>query len=543
MMVSVMAAALILGGCSSGGGKTADSGDGDSKQSFTWVVNSELASMDTSLATDMISFGMLNNVYEGIYRIDKDNQPILAGAEKEAEVSEDGLTYTVKLREDAKWTNGDPVTAKDYVYGWQRTVDPTTASEYGYMFDPVLNATEIQNGDKDKKELGIKATGDYELEITLAKPTPYFPYLLAFPTYFPQHETTVEKYGKDYATDDSKAVYNGPFVLTDFKGPGTDTSWKLKANDKYWDKKAVKMAEIDFDVVKEENTAINLFQDGQADDVTLTGDAALQLKDDKSFVIAPGATIQYLGLNQRKEDSPFKNVNLRKAIAYSIDREAIVNKILGNGSLSANGIVPDGFAKNPDTNEDFAKQAATKLEFDTTKAGEAWDKAKQELGITELKFELLGSDVTYSKKVSEYVKGAIEEALPGVKITIASVPLSVRLDRAQSGDYDVIMNNWIADYTDPSTFTDLFTTKSPQNISGWSNGDYDKWVEKSNGEDANDPTKRFDDMVEAAKVINEDMGIVPIFQNAEAHLRNQKLKGLVTHAAGAAWDFKWTEME
>src|SRR5699024_4939483 len=151
--------------------------------------------------TDTISFSALNNVYEGLYRLDADNIPQPAGAAELAEVSEDGLTYKLKLREDAKWSNGDPVTAADYVYSWQRTVSPDTASEYAYMFEPVLNAAEITSGDKDVEELGIKAVGDYELEITLAKATPYFDYLLAFASFFPQQEKTVEEFGDKYASN------------------------------------------------------------------------------------------------------------------------------------------------------------------------------------------------------------------------------------------------------------------------------------------------------------------------------------------------------
>lgn len=132
-------------------------------------------------------------MYEGIYRLDKDSKPQPAGASELAEVSEDGLTYKIKLREDAKWSNGDPVTAADYVYGWQRTVDAATASEYAYLFAPVVNAEDITAGKKDKSELGIKALGDYELEITLTKQTPYFQYLLAFPSFFPQKQSVVEK--------------------------------------------------------------------------------------------------------------------------------------------------------------------------------------------------------------------------------------------------------------------------------------------------------------------------------------------------------------
>ncbi len=184
---------VVLAGCTTGGtnsssNDTATSGDSNAEQVFNVVVSQEMPSADLSLATDTISFSALNNVYEGLYRLDADSTPQPAGAAEAAEVSEDGLTYKIKLREDAKWSNGDPVTAADYVYGWQRTVKPETASEYAYLFSPVKNADAITAGDTDPSELGIKAVGDYELEITLEKATPYFDYLLAFPSFFPQNQ-------------------------------------------------------------------------------------------------------------------------------------------------------------------------------------------------------------------------------------------------------------------------------------------------------------------------------------------------------------------
>ncbi|MBE8863451.1 ABC transporter substrate-binding protein, partial [Enterococcus faecium] len=174
-------------------------------------------------------------------------------------------------------SNGEPVTAADYVFGWQRTVSAETGSEYAYLFAPVTNAEAITAGEKDASELGIKAVSDYELEITLTTPTPYFQYLLAFPSFFPQTQAVVEDNGDQYASTSDNAVYNGPFVLAGFDGPGTDTEWSYEKNDQYWDKGTVKLDTINVSVVKESSTSLNLFQDGQADDVILTGELAQQM--------------------------------------------------------------------------------------------------------------------------------------------------------------------------------------------------------------------------------------------------------------------------
>ncbi len=539
---------VVLAGCY--GNSDSDTGNSDSAQNgggqsgvFNVVVPQEMPSADLSLATDTISFSALNNVYEGIYRLDKDNKPQPAGASEMAEVSEDGKTYKVKLQENATWSNGDPVTAADYVYGWQRTVKPETASEYAYLFEPVANAAAINAGEKDPSELGIKAVNDHELEITLEQATPYFPYLLAFPSFFPQNQKVVEENGGDYATKSDKAVYNGPFTLEDFDGPGTDTEWSYKKNDNYWDKDAVDLSQINVSVVKESSTALNLFKDGQADDVILSGELAQQNVNDPSYKSFKEATTAYLEFNQREDNSPFKNEDLRKAISYSINRDALVKQILGDGSIASTGLIPADMSANPENGEDFAKEAGNQLEYSKEKAKEHWEKAKKTLNIDSLDFNILASDADSSKKIIEYLQSSIEENMPGVTVTPTPVPLSVRLDRSNSGDFDVLLGGWGADYVDPSSFTDLFTTGNSYNRGRWSNSQYDELISSAATTNATDEVARWDDLQQANKIIIDEMGVAPVYQKAEGHLINEKVKGIVHHPAGASWDYKWTSIE
>lgn len=539
---------IVLAGCSTGGtSSTGESSSGSgtaaAEQIFNVVVQQEMPSADLSLATDTISFSALNNVYEGLYRLDADSKPEPAGAAELAEVSEDGLTYKLKLREDAKWSNGEPVTAADYVFGWQRTVSAETGSEYAYLFAPVTNAEAITAGEKDASELGIKAVSDYELEITLTTPTPYFQYLLAFPSFFPQSQAVVEDNGDQYATTSDNAVYNGPFVLAGFDGPGTDTEWSYEKNDQYWDKDTVKLQTINVSVVKESSTALNLFQDGQADDVILTGELAQQMANDEAFVSQPEATTSYLELNQRDEDSPFRNENLRKAISYAIDRDALVTSILGDGSIASTGLVPEGMTFSPGDHTDFTEAAGSVIEYNEEQAKEHWEKAKEELGIDSLEFDILASDTDSTKKIIEYLQDTIEKTLDGVKVTLSPVPFSVRLDRSNAGDFDTVMGGWGADYADASSFTDLFTTGNSYNRGQWSNEEYDAAVEAAGTTNANDPDKRWEDLVNAEKIIMNEQGVIPVYQKAEAHLRATKVKGVVAHAAGAQYDYKWTSIE
>ncbi|WP_430611273.1 peptide ABC transporter substrate-binding protein [Enterococcus sp. DIV0876] len=540
---------IVLAGCSTGGtsstgaSSTSGSGTAAAEQVFNVVVQQEMPSADLSLATDTISFSALNNVYEGLYRLDADSKPEAAGAAELAEVSDDGLTYTLKLREDAKWSNGEPVTAADYVYGWQRTVRAETGSEYAYLFAPVANAEAITAGDADASELGIKAVSDYELEITLTTPTPYFPYLLAFPSFFPQSQSVVEENGDQYAQTSDNSVYNGPFVLSGFDGPGTDTEWVYEKNDQYWDKDSVKLDTINVSVVKESATSLNLFQDGQADDVILTGELAQQMANDEAFVSEPLARTSYLEYNQIDEDSPFRNANLRKAISAAIDRDALVTSILGDGSLASTGLVPSGMTFSPTDNTDFVDEAGSVIEYDQDKAKEYWETAKSELGIDSLDFEILASDTDSTKKVIEYIQSAVQDTLDGVKISLSPVPFSVRLDRSNTGDFDVVMGGWGADYADASSFTDLFVTGNSYNRGRWSNEAYDAAVKASGSTNAGDPEARWQDLLDAEKVIMDQQGVTPVYQNVEAHLRAPKVKGVVSHGAGAQYDYKWASIE
>lgn len=543
MLIGVMTlCSLTLVACGDKSGKDSEN-QASSEQVFRYIERQEMPSADPSLATDEVSFVALNNIYEGIYRLDKENKPQPAGAVEKATVSDDGLVYKVKLREDSKWTDDKPVTAADYVYGWQRTVDPATASEYAFMFNTVKNAEKITKGELDKKELGIKVINDYELEITLEKPTPYFDYLLAFPSFLPQRQDIVEKYGKDYTTDSDKAVYNGPFTLTDFDGPGTDTSWSYTKNDKYWDKDVVKIDKIAVDVVKEAPTSLNLFQDGQADEVPLSGELAEQMKEDPNYITLKAASTFYLETNQRDEDSPYRNENLRKALSYVIDREAMVNQIIANGSTVSTGLVPQDLVGSPVTNEDFAKEAGNQVIYDVDKGKEHWEKAKSELGIKTLTMDILVDDSDNAKKMAEYLQGTLSDTLDGLKVTVSPVPFAVRLDRMSKGDFEVAASGWVADYADPSSFLDLFVTDASNNKGHYSNKEYDGLVNKAATIDANDPEKRWNDMLAAEKLFMDQMAVIPLYQKAEAHLRSEKAKDVVYHSTGAKYDFKWMYME
>lgn len=521
--------ALTLAAC----GSNKSSSSGSDAQVLNWNESAELPTMDLSQATDTVSFTALNNTMEGLYRIGK-NSKIEPGIAKKTEVSDDGLTYTFILRKDAKWSNGDPVTAKDFVYSWQRTVDPKTGSQYAYLFDGVANVNDIMNGKKPVTDLGIKAEGDYKLVVTLDKEVPYFKLLLGFPTFFPQNEKAVEKYGSKYGTASKYMVYNGPFKLTGWTG--TNLSWTLAKNNAYWDKKAVKLSKINYKVNKTASTSYNLYQSGKLDATSLSAEQAKQLKGSKEYVNRPQASTFYFEYNQTKK--AFKNKKIRQAISMVINRKQFVDKVLGDGSIPAKGLVPEGLSSYDGTDFATAAYEKTGVEYNVEEAKKLWKEGMAEEGLTSLDITLLSDDTDAAKKSTEFVQSAIESNLEGANVTAANVPFKTRLDRSQKGDFDVVISAWGADFADPISFLDMFTTNNSYNRGKWSNAEYDALVNASKTTDAVDPAKRWDDLVKAEKILMEDQGVSPIYQSTQAWVIKSKVKGVIYNSSGANYNFK-----
>ena len=519
--------ALTLGAC---GSKSSDSA---SKQVLNWNESAELPTMDLSKATDVVSFDTLNNTMEGLYRLGKDSK-IEPGLATKTKVSSDGLTYTFTLRKDAKWSNGDKVTAKDFVYSWRRTLDPKTNSQYAYLFEGIKNATDVMNGKKSTKEVGVKADGDYKLVVTLDKQIPYFKLLMGFPTFFPQNQNAVEKYGSKYGTASKYMCYDGPFNLT--KWTGTNLSWSLKKSDNYWDKKNVKLDSINFKVNKSNSTAYNLYQSGKLDATSLSAEQAKQLKGQSGYTVRQAASTFYFQYNQTKPE--YQNKKIRQAISMVIDRKEFVNKVLGNGSIPSKGLVSTGLATR--NGKDFADASYVKdgATVNFAKAKKLWAEGLKEIGKDSLTFGLLSDDTDGAKKTTEFIQSAIESNLKGAKVECANVPFKTRLNRTNQGQFDVVISAWGADFADPISFLDMFTSNNSYNAGKWKNAQYDKLIEASKSTDAGNAGKRWNDLVSAEKILIQEQGISPLYQQATAWMVKPKVKGVIYNSAGANYNFK-----
>lgn len=526
---SLVALGLALTACGSNSSK---SGLAD-KQVLNWSYASELPSMDLSTATDTISFDQLNSTMEGIYRIGK-NSKVEPGLATKTEVSKDGLTYTFTLRKNDKWSNGDPVTAQDFVYSWRRTVDPKTGSQYAYLFDGIANANDIIAGKKAVDTLGIKAEGKYKLVVTLEKKLPYFKLLMGFPVFFPQNQNAVEKYGKKYGTAAKYLVYNGPFKMEGWSG--SNLSWKLVKNKNYWDKKDVKLSQINFSVNKSTTTSYNLYQSKKLDYTPLSTEQAKQLKGKDGYKVLKEARTNYLEFNETNK--VFANRKIRQALSYAVNRQVLADKVLGAGTLPSLGIVSRDLAFNK--GKDFAVAAKTTagVTYNKAKAQKLLKEGLAEVGQSKLSFTLLGDDTDVSKQVTESLQSQIQQTLPDVDVSVSNVPFKTRLQRSEDGDFDVVVSAWGADFADPISFLDLFTSDNSYNNGKWKNAEYDKLITASKTTDAGNVDKRWDDMVKASKILSEDQGVAPLYQLNVAYMLNPSVKGVIQNTAGVTWSFK-----
>ncbi|MGG1736075.1 peptide ABC transporter substrate-binding protein [Bacillus paranthracis] len=550
VVAPVLAMSMALTACSTSGGdkktSTNSSSGGDSKseeklaakQVFNKTENQEIPTMDTSKSTDTLGSQILGNTMEGLYRLDKENKPIPAAAESSTK-SEDGKKYTFKLRKDAKWSNGDPVTAKDFVFAWQRLLDPKTAAEYAFIAFPIKNAEAVNKGEKPVTELGVKAVDDLTLEVELEQAVPYFLNLVAFPSYYPLNEKFVKEKGDKYGLESDTTVYNGPFVLTDWKH---EQGWKLKKNDQYWDKKTVKLDEINYSVVKEPATNVNLYDSGQIDFSLLTGEFVDKYRNNKEeYGVYNEPSTFFIRLNQKRggQDTPLKSKKLREAIALSIDKKNLTNVILNDGSKPADYLVPKGLAAGPD-GKDFQETFKNGVKPDAKKAAAAWEEAKKELGKDQVTIEFLNYDTGNAKKVGEYVKDQIEKNLKGVTVNIKLQPFKQKLKLESDQDYDISYGGWSPDYADPMTYLDMFESKHSHNQMSFSDQKYDEIIKKAGGELMSDAKKRWEELGKAEKLLlEEDVALVPLYQSARSYVMKPHVKGVVKHNISPEYSYKW----
>ena len=485
VLLALTTAAGMLAGC---GSKT----DTDT---FRFANDTDIVGMDSTVVDDAMSFNAITAITDGLTTVDVKGNTI-PGIAKSWDVSNNGLTYTFHLR-DAKWANGDKVTAQDFVYSWHRIIK--NAGNYAYMLGSegasIKNADSLINlgtaaTDEQLNTLGIKATDDKTVVVDLEKNVPYFVGLMSFPCYFPQNQKFVEKCGKNYATKPEYILGNGAYKMTKWIKGNKATFTK---NDKYYDAKSVKTKNIEMYLVQDPKTAAQNFDNGKVDYATINSTLVDKYKGKDTFKAIREGYLAYLICNFKADTTA--NKNLRHALSYAINRKDLCDNILKDGSQPATGFVPAQLCKSP-SGKDFREESGKYVDYDVKKAQEYLDAAKKELGTDTITVDLLyGTDESPMDTFAEYLQGSFTK-LKGLKVNMVATVKKDRIyNREASGNFQIACTRWAPDYADPTTFLNVLTSTNSNNYGKWENAQYNSLLKQAQNE--TDVNKRWNELLEA----------------------------------------------
>lgn len=520
LLASALAMSTALAGCS-------NSGSGGSSKGVELNVNvgPEPATIDPAKNSAVDGATLINHAFEGLMKLDKDNK-IVEGQAAKYEVNKDETVYTFTLREGIKWSDGEQVKAEDFVYAWQRLVDPKTGADYNYMIDMVKNANEIMAGKKKPKELGIKALDEKTVEVTLTTPTPYFLEVCAFPATFPVRKDIVEANADTWSTDPKTYIGNGPYVLKSWEHQSKMTYVK---NENYYDLKKLGPDTINFVLMEDKNTMLSAYKNNEilfADDLPSEEIDAMK---DKGLVIEKQLGTYFLSINVKKEG--LDNVKVREALSLALDRDYIVEKVAKGGQIPADSFVTTGLT-DADGKTEFHENAkkwydAKDYKGNVEKAKKLLKEAGYENGKGLPSIELMCNPG--HEPIMEAVQNMWKENL-GLNVTISSQDWNVFLETRKEGDFQVARDGWLGDYNDPVSFIDIWVTGGGNNNAQWSNKEYDKIV--SEIKSTTDAKERYAKMHEAEDLLAKDMPIIPIYYYTDLYLISDKLEGMYTSPLG-----------
>ncbi|SER90463.1 oligopeptide transport system substrate-binding protein [Butyrivibrio fibrisolvens] len=510
-----------------GSGETTSNASAD----LNIMLETPVESLDPQQATDGTSFEVIADFTDGLMQMDADGQAVNAIAQS-VDISEDGLTYTFHLREDANWSNGEPVTAADFVFAWQRAVDPEIASEYSYMLSDIgqiVNAQDIIDGSKDKSELGVTAVDDKTLEVKLNVPVSYFLSLMYFPTFYPVNEAFYESCADTFATSPETTLSNGAFVLDDYQPAATTIH--LTKNPDYYGADSVQLAGLNYQVIQDSQQALMSYQSGDLDTTLVNGEQVDQVKDDPAFQAIGAGYLWYISPNIQ-EVKELQNVNIRYAFTMALNREAITTDVLKDGSAPTYTAVPMDFAAGPDGSDFSADQEkfSDVCRFDADAALEYWNKGLEELGVSEITITMIHDADDAPIKVAQVVKEQLETTLPGLTVELQQMPKKERVQRMQDGDFELGLTRWGPDYADPMTYLGMWVTNNSNNYGFWSNSEYDAIIaECTTGETAMDAEARWAALYDAEKIVMDEAVIFPLYTQCNAELISTSVSGIEFH--------------
>ena len=484
------------------------------------------------VSSDANVFEVEGNFSEGLFRLNPNHDPELALAES-FEISDDGTVYTFKLREGIVWSNGTPITARDFVFGWIRSIDDPAV---GYA---TVIASFIKGGDdylygeeKNAEDVGLRAIDDKTFEVTLVAPVAFFDRLITLPVFFPLNEEFVNEKGDQYAMTADDILYCGPFVCSEFDLAVGAT---LVKNPTYWDADAVKIDKVVFRVITDGSAALNAYEAGQVDRVNLKPADIPLYSSRPEFGTYSDFRNYYLQFDM---SNPTMNLNIRKAIGYAIDRELLVDAVLATGAVAAGGVVSQGVYGNDE--HTFRELAGPLSRFDPELAKEYWDKGVAELGGVAPKLTMLSAIGPDFDDVVVFLQDQFRTVL-GADVTINAMTQKARNDIMNNETYDFALSAWGADYDDAMTWLELWTSVTGYR-GHYGTDDYKALVNAAMLEA--DPAARLQIMIDAeTKLLDTDVVVSGVYDRGFAYLLRPSVKGLVYHPVGQPLDLKWADVD
>ena len=503
-------------------GETATGGSGGTLNMRNTM---EPTSLNTLLATYAYDFTPINAMIECLYRDDENDVPQPAGAET-VDISDDKLVYTFHLREDATWSNGDPVVATDYEFAWQQALNPEVASDYAYMLYFIHNAEPYFNGEVEWSEVGVKVIDDYTLEVTLDNPLPYATDLFAFPTLAPINQKFYEEVGADkYATDAEYFCCNGMYELTEWSH---NSQIVFQKREDYWNADAVGPDEIVYKIITDSQAGLNSYLSREIDYTDLDSGEVVQQAEAAGFEVGvkPARSSYYLIVNT--EDEFMSNQNLRLALAYSIDKQALVDTVYQNDNQPMTSFTPPAIygaagADGPTFQEALLEERGEMYPAsgDLEKAQEYLQAALEELGCTvdELNLSIDCADDSLRRNCATFLQEQWRQNLGIENITVNSMQTKQVSANRQSGDYCMSLGGWSPDYNDAINFLDLWVTDGGNNDSFWGNEEYDNLIAQATAEADEEVRQQY--LFDAEEILAAEMPIIPLYWQCQNYSYNK----------------------
>ena len=484
-------------------------------QTFTYRLLDEIPTLDPQLNEDSEGFDVLRDLFEGL--LNQDSQGNLEpGVAKQFQATDSNRTFIFELREDAKWSNGEPVTAHDFVYSWRRAVNPATASPYSWYVElaTVKNASNIIARNKSPEKLGVRALDDFTLEVRLEQPLPYFPEMTTYATFFPVHQATVETHGAKW-TKPENMVSNGAYVLTEHV---PNEYHSRERNPHYWNNEVTVIEKVIGRVVNDENQALTRYF---ADELDYTGIPSgqfpnLKEKYPNEATSVPILCTYYYAINHTDSTNPaLKDVRVRKALSYALDRNLIVNLVLKGGQYPAYSFTHRATAGFTMPEIDYAKMQQSELDSEAKKLMEA---AGYGPGNA-LKLKLIYNTSESHKQIATVVSQLWKQKL-GVVTELQNFEWKTYLDIRRTQQFDIARSAWCGDYNEASTFLDLMTTVSTSNSGRFSNAEVDRLMKES--KTLSNPQ---DNYTKVELILADEMALIPIYHYTSVFMLKPQIKG------------------